>query len=149
MSTIEIQQNAERVQLCCSKEETFSLNEHLIFEKVNDNAKLHLMYYFCKNFDKLKYHLDDLLEVLWLLPNMFLEKSVCFDSVIEVQKRMNYLFNILTKGNYPFFFEFLYCKVLAKPTLTKLLVYVQDYINIFETFINNNCKGQRYYDKED
>ena len=149
MSTIEVQQNAVRVQLRCSKEEAFSLKEHLVFEKVNDSAKLHLMYYFCKNFDKLKYHLEDLLEVLWLLPNEFLEKSVCFDSVAEVQKRMNYLFNILTKGNYPFFFEFFYCKVLAEPTLTKLLVYVQDYINIFETFITDNCKGQRYYDKED
>jgi hypothetical protein len=149
MSTIEFQQNAVRVQLRCSKEEAFSLKEHLVFEKVNDSSKLHLMYYFCKNFDKLKYHLEDLLEVLWLLPNEFLEKSVCFDSVAEVQKRMNYLFNILTKGNYPFFFEFFYCKVLAEPTLTKLLVYVQDYINIFETFITVNCKGQRYYDKED
>jgi hypothetical protein len=115
--------------------ETFSLKEHLKIESVNDSAKLHLMYFFCKNFDKLKYHLDDLLEVLQPLPKIFQEKFLQLDSIIDVQKRMNYLYNIFTKGNYPFFFEFLYWIVLPRPILANLLVYVEDYLSIFETFI--------------
>ena len=129
--------------------ETFSLKEHLKIESVNDSAKLHLMYFFCKNFDKLKYHLDDLLEVLQPLPKIFQEKFLQLDSIIDVQKRMNYLYNIFTKGNYPFFFEFLYWIVLPRPILANLLVYVEDYLCIFETFIERTCRGKRYYDNEE
>jgi hypothetical protein len=62
---------------------------------------------------------------------------------------MNYLYNIFTKGNYPFFFEFLYWIVLPRPILANLLVYVEDYLSIFETFIERTCRGKRYYDKEE
>ena len=145
---IYIKPNKSAIMSQLASEENFSLKSHLVIEGADDNSVIHLMYFFCKNFDKMKHHLVDLHGVLRPIPDEINDNFTAFSSLVDAQKQMNYLYNILAKGKYPFFFEFLYNKMLGYPFLSNLLVYIQDYLSIFEAFIINHCKGREYYDKE-